>query len=508
MAEELRKSHLAVIYSLIGSYILLYGFYNMEGGLYSFKNNFTIIGSLMIGLPITSALTFISLNQKIVYGTFLSFLPRSSKVENKLEVILGTAIMAAFIAFGVVILKNNPYSNFNLVCAPDQYILHVPGSAPSCAPCDPCNFDFGTCNQKTGACVCTIDGADPAQSCETCLDGFTIESNCSVCRNNYDLDSFCTACAVGWSIDSDCTACATGWTGDNCDECDTGYFGNPSVACKPCDCEYGTCVSNEYQNATFDPTVCTRTGQTCSASSDCETGNCAGVCRSQLQSPGRNEALEFDNKVCRDDSECGPNVDFYYGRCVEKHCCLEYKYGTGYCIDCPDGRKPPKCALCPGYDSTYDVYCNGRGTCMGTASGVVCGCEEGHSGVACERAPNMECAAGFFGSLCEPCPGVENFNGLTACGIKSGNATACSDTGSCVCANSLYYSFDPSTSCSTCSPGYGGNQCLRCPGWTSQNPSGTACGGVDKGTCISDEYGRPICECNEGFLLNEYGVCE
>ena len=134
MAEELRKSHLAVIYSLIGSYILLYGFYNMEGGLYSFKNNFTIIGSLMIGLPITSALTFISLNQKIVYGTFLSFLPRSSKVENKLEVILGTAIMAAFIAFGVVILKNNPYSNFNLVCAPDQYILHVPGSAPRVHP--------------------------------------------------------------------------------------------------------------------------------------------------------------------------------------------------------------------------------------------------------------------------------------------------------------------------------------------------------------------------------------
>ena len=500
---DVDKRHVSTVYNLTGSFILLYGFYNMENGLYSVGNVGTAAASLMIIASLVTALLFGGNNYDIIFNS----VKKPKKHKYTLGLWLTLLVSVVVFVSGVILLNHNPYNNFQQECEELEYLKHVPGQSPKCAPCNDCNYDVATCNPKTGACVCDNDGADPTLKCDACFDGFSIESNCTQCRNHYSTSSFCTKCQVGWNKASDCTTCEVGWQGEHCDECALGYFGNPSVSCEPCECEFGTCDSNTLRAAEFDASVCTRTAQTCSASSDCgDSGNCAGVCRSQLQAPGRAEVEEYENKVCRSDSDCGNDVEFYYGECVEKVCCKEYKYGTGDCLNCPDGRKEPRCTLCPGYDSTYDTYCNGHGTCIGTSNGAVCGCETGYSGLACQRGPDYTCVSGFYGTTCEACPGVTNLNGLSACNIKSGNAKECDHEGNCVCASNKYYKFDPATNCTTCMPGYGGENCLRCPGWEINDVDGSnVCGG--HGTCIADEFGRPICECDEGYLIDAYLSC-
>lgn len=501
-AAPVDRRHMSVVYLLIGTFVLIHGFHSLESGMYTVRNAATLVGSASIVLSVSVVLVY--------GGSNYDFLAESVQNPKKYKNTCGlwTVLLACVVVFfsGVVLLNNNPFNNYKQECGDLEFLLHVPGNSPVCAPCNDCNYDVATCNQKTGACVCDNDGADPSLKCDACFDGYSIESNCTECRNMYSTSSFCTKCKVGWSLVDDCTSCAAGWVGDNCDTCAPGFFGNPAISCSQCDCDFGNCDSNEQRAASFDETVCTRTARTCSASTDCaDSGNCAGVCRSRLQSPGRAEVSEYDNKVCRSDADCGANVDFYFGECVEKVCCKEFKYGTGDCLDCPDGRKEPRCHICPGYDATYDTYCNGHGTCLGTSAGVVCACETGYSGVACERGPDFTCVPGFFGTNCEACPGVTNMNGLSACNIKSGNAKECDSTGDCICSSNKYYKFD-GEACASCMPGYAGENCLRCPGWDINDVNASkVCGG--HGTCIADEFGRPSCDCDEGYLIDAYLSC-
>lgn len=500
--DPVNKRHISVIYSLFGVYILLYGFYNLEEGAYSIDNMNTALGSIMVVSSLSAFLLYGGNNHDIVWDS----VTKPSDLKNYVGLWLILLTFVSIFVSGITLLNANPYGRYSLECPDLEFLMHVPGSSPACVPCNPCNYTKASCNLKTGACVCDDDGADPSMQCNACFDGFSLESGCTECRNNYNVDSFCTRCDVGWSLESDCTTCAEGWTGANCDACLPDYFGNPAVSCAPCDCDFGDCDNNERREATFNPSVCTRTARTCSISSDCaDSGNCAGRCRSRLQSPGRAEVEEYENKVCRDDSDCGADVDFYFGECIEKACCEEFRFGTGDCLNCPPGRQEPRCALCPGYDATYDTYCNGHGTCVGTGLSAVCACETGYSGVACERGPDFTCVSGFFGTNCDACPGVVNMNGLSACNIKSGNAKECSSSGACVCATNKFYKFT-GPSCEDCMPGYAGENCLRCPGWDINDVNASkVCGG--HGTCIADEFGRPSCQCDDGYLIDPYLSC-
>ncbi|CAH1980446.1 unnamed protein product [Acanthoscelides obtectus] len=133
------------------------------------------------------------------------------------------------------------------------------GSTPVqhyCAKCD-CNGHSAACDLDTGACECEHNTA--GEKCERCMSGYygnplrgTTE-DCKRCacpleneENNFSpscqLDFFNKGDGSDWSYV--CTQCPKGYTGDHCEICDDGYFGNPlevGNSCQPCDCNGGPC---------------------------------------------------------------------------------------------------------------------------------------------------------------------------------------------------------------------------------------------------------------------------
>lgn len=294
--------------------------------------------------------------------------------------------------------------------------------APNCQKCE---CDSGTCNPVTGDCYCEKPGEDIAKGCKECLPNW-VGPDCVECVEGYKEG--CTECEIGRDISSNCTTCVTGWTGDKCDKCDDGWWGNPQVECKPCgDCKGGTCLSNDHQS--FNDEVCTPTSITCDADADCASSqNCGGRCTPTSREPAKNLVDLYGAIVCRSDDDCGADEPMYYGKCTQKKCCEEARFGDGTCTECPRGRRSPNCDVCPGYVEGIDIVCNGHGACV---EGASCDCEDGFSGQFCEI-EGEECVEGFYrnGEECTPYPGVVNGNGLTAC---NGNANTLKEDGTCDC---------------------------------------------------------------------------
>ncbi|XP_055331457.1 laminin subunit gamma-1-like isoform X2 [Paramacrobiotus metropolitanus] len=110
----------------------------------------------------------------------------------------------------------------------------------TCVPCN-CHNHSDTCDRKTGRCLCQHNTA--GDSCEKCAPGFygTPQNGkpdaCQPCpcpRNG--------PCALLNDKDVVCTGCATGYAGLRCELCADGYFGDPegkhgpATDCQPCNC--------------------------------------------------------------------------------------------------------------------------------------------------------------------------------------------------------------------------------------------------------------------------------
>jgi len=130
---------------------------------------------------------------------------------------------------------------------------------------------------------------------------------------------------------------------------------------------------------------------------------------------------------------------------------------------CDDGSTPGGCAV----------------TCDGCATGW-------RDGVGtCDT-----CAIGYYGPTCTPCPGAPD-NVCNGHGTCDGSGTT-SGTGTCTCNTGFVSSGGV---CNACTPGYGGANCLPCPGGAL-----TPCN--DNGTCLgSGDITAPnvTCDCDEGF---------
>lgn len=431
--------------------------------------------------------------------------------------ITNVTLLATALACLVVGWASMGFQSFELPdcpCAPDFY-------GPLCLPCI-CS-GHGLCDDGlTGTGECFCDARYDGLQCDACaLHAFGYPE--CVCERVW-TGSACQECAVGFN----CTAypevtCAEGWEmtgmGDDgfpiCGACEPGFGGDPLKNCLPClggdpPCnDRGTCWDNVHYesrvwNCTGDacaPGVpeggvkdqCTRTFEVCETDMDCGTSNCRGVCQSRFAPPVGPSAQwsdTFDNLPCKQDSDCNFPFDTAFegvlpfnwwdeGRCGERVCCEETRYGNATCFDCVDatgaptiGRMAPACDACPGWNHTVDIngqtICNGHGTCVpeinvnGDYLNMQCLCSSVWSEDDCRCSRGADglchaCGSGFYLEVdpvasalqgkgvskpgaCLPCPGAEGGTGLAACNFLKGY-------GECIYAEDVVDAFDRVGTC-------------------------------------------------------------
>uniref|UniRef100_A0A8C2NN27 Laminin subunit beta-1 n=1 Tax=Capra hircus TaxID=9925 RepID=A0A8C2NN27_CAPHI len=306
---------------------------------------------------------------------------------------------------------------------------------PSCQPCQ-CNGHADDCDSVTGECLSCQDYTT-GHNCERCLAGYYGDpiigsgDHCRPCpcpdgpESGRQFASSCYQDPVSLQL---ACVCNPGYIGSRCDECASGFFGNPSDVggtCQPCQCHHNI--------DTADPEAC-----------DKETGRCL-KCLYHTEGE-RCQLCRFGYYGCSF-SECVCN---YLGT-VQEHCNgsdCQCDKTTGQCLCLPNviGQNCDRCA-----PNTWQL-----------ASGTgcdPCSCDAAHSfGPSCnEFTGQCHCMPGFGGRTCSECqelfwgdPSVE----CRACdcdprGIETPQCDQ--STGQCVCVEGV-----EGPRCDKCTRGYSG----------------------------------------------------
>ncbi|XP_075572638.1 laminin subunit gamma-3 [Pelecanus crispus] len=328
-------------------------------------------------------------------------------------------------------------------CAPG-FKREIPFGGPfvSCVPCT-CN-QHGDCHPLTGHCQCLHNTEGP--SCERCSPGFYGNpfvgrfDDCKPCP--CPGHSPCTE--VPGSGEVVCTHCPPGQRGKRCELCDDGFFGDPLGQrgpvhpCVPCQC-HGNVDLNAVGNCNPVSGQCLRclyntTGEHCER---CRTGfygdalapNPAGKCAPCDCSPDGSapgmEGCDPGTGQCHclphvTGRTCGLCQPGYYGlqpavgcRSCKCHLMGSRESGchalTGQC-SCQPGITGKQCDQC--HHGFFGFSARGCRACNCSPLGSVtpqcrenstCLCHPGFVGYKCDR-----CQANFFpdppSSRCQQCP--------------------------------------------------------------------------------------------------------
>ena len=376
----------------------------------------------------------------------------------------------------------------------------------------------GTGKCIKGACVCDPGFTGPNCGNRLCKNncggekqGTCLENGICRCNDHYngtDCSEF--GCPEGCSNHGLCLGdgkckCDTRWTGEKCEiprcpnacslagEC-VRYPANATAAAyEKCECDPG------FQGADCSQPIClpfAADGTTmCKGKGRCVVdSNGLHVCRCDSPFAGQ----ECGNAVCNNtcsfhgvctgaksaDAKCECDDGWYGDNCERTGNCDPYDcFGRGKCVAGPKNspicqcQAPfggPDCSLC-----THN--CSGHGSC--TSNG--CKCEDGWKGALCDRRDDCDpkdCGGASHGTC------VADANGQPACKcqypwtdfdclqctLTCNEHGECNDQGKC-----------------TCDKGWKGEQCDRygdCPNNCS-----------DKGQCVGDEIGDPVCKCLPGY---------
>ncbi|XP_054012773.1 laminin subunit alpha [Hylaeus anthracinus] len=308
-------------------------------------------------------------------------------------------------------------------CAPGYYRVQS-GPHGGCVRCE-CNGHADTCDVNTGICLNCKDGTT-GDHCELCQEGYYgnatggTPTDCLICACPLPVPSnnFATGCDVNEEGNKISCDCLPGYYGARCEVCASGYYGNPEAYddyCKPCECS-GNIDTNQVGS-------CDSITGECLSCLNNTYGTACNIC-----APGFfGDAVE--RKDCRSCvcEECGmEHCDSYTGKCF----CRENVVGDR-CDRCEDDHY--------GYDS-----CDG---CK------ACDCEVASESSQCdENTGQCKCRPGVTGRRCDQCvPGYWNYGpgGCTSCGCNTGYSVGVScntTTGQC-----------------TCLPGVVGEKCDHCP---------------------------------------------
>ncbi|XP_036940486.1 laminin subunit alpha-3-like isoform X2 [Acanthopagrus latus] len=125
-------------------------------------------------------------------------------------------------------------------CAPGFYRDNSGPFLGRCVPCE-CNGLSAECEDRTGRCLnCKYNTA--GDRCERCKEGYygnAAQRTCRVCPCPFSVstNSFAIGCREVFG-DFQCI-CKAGYTGEKCESCAPGYYGDPLVPggrCRPCNC--------------------------------------------------------------------------------------------------------------------------------------------------------------------------------------------------------------------------------------------------------------------------------
>lgn len=284
--------------------------------------------------------------------------------------------------------------------------LFISGQQQSFSPT--CHLD------QTHGLVC--DACPPGYTglrCERCADGYFGQpllpgGSCQPCQCNDNLDLSAPGCCD--SETGACRICKPGVTGQYCDKCVEGYFGDAlgPRSCQPCYCNINGSTS----------TVC-----------NLQTGQC--VCRSNVK-----------GRQC---DECLPNT---YGPVFAQGCvpcnCNSFGSKSFDCDDngqcrCQPGVTGDKCDRC-----AHGFYDFQEGGC------TPCDCPHGNN---CdEETGDCVCPPNTIGEQCDKCaPNHWGYSIITGC-----KACDCGGPGS------LRTDCDPSTGCCFCRINFSGDKCTSC----------------------------------------------
>ncbi|XP_056913723.1 LOW QUALITY PROTEIN: laminin subunit alpha-3-like [Takifugu flavidus] len=125
-------------------------------------------------------------------------------------------------------------------CSPGYYREDSVPFPGRCVPCE-CNGHAEECEDKTGRCLnCRYNTA--GDRCERCKEGYYgdgARGTCRVCPCPFSVstNSFAVGCREVFGAFQ--CICRDGYTGDRCQSCAPGYFGDPLAPggrCQPCRC--------------------------------------------------------------------------------------------------------------------------------------------------------------------------------------------------------------------------------------------------------------------------------
>ncbi|XP_061844989.1 laminin subunit beta-4 [Colius striatus] len=304
---------------------------------------------------------------------------------------------------------------------------------PHCHPCL-CNGYAELCDPVTGECL-NCRAFTAGSRCERCVDGYygnpLSGEPCRPCMcpgaptsNRY----FARSCYQDSQSAQLVCNCLQGYSGDQCDECPSGFYktpGSPGLSCAPCPCNNNIDVT--------DPESCNRvTGECTKCLHNTHGANC------QFCKPGYfGSALDQNCQRCRCNlagvpsatcpgeattclcdpatgaCPCLPNVvGMACDQCASGYWDLASGKGCQTCDCDPKNSQSNKCnqltGQCPcklGYSGRHCNECEENYFGNPQIRCISCGCNrEGTSQPACDRATGAcNCRVGVTGRFCNQC---------------------------------------------------------------------------------------------------------
>lgn len=140
-------------------------------------------------------------------------------------------VNATFFPVEVCECPVNYTGHFCQDCAP-MYFRQGGNLDDSCTLCE-CFAPVDGCDAGTGVCLNCMRNTTGDQ-CESCLPGLfgdpMRDISCQPCPCPQVERSFSPSCFLDTDNLPTCDACEEGYTGRNCEQCVNGYFGNPLVS--------------------------------------------------------------------------------------------------------------------------------------------------------------------------------------------------------------------------------------------------------------------------------------